>query len=260
LELHEPAEGIVASPAGIPSTIGANTKSDLVAVKGLGGGYGRKQVVFDVDLHVREGEIVSIVGHNGAGKTTVLRTIYGMLPAIGGKIVYRGEDTTKVFATHNAANGMALIPAERFVFGDLTVKDNLLLGALHVKSAAVREERWKRVHTLFPILAERSAQKAGTMSGGQQRMVSLGLALMSGPRLLMLDEPSLGLAPAVVIEIFSAIRKLADEEGLSVLVLEQNIGQALRIADRFYVMRSGRMILEETNAQMRARKDYWDLF
>jgi branched-chain amino acid transport system ATP-binding protein len=256
LELHEPAKAS-ASPA---ATLASSGNAPLVSAAGLKAGYGRKQVVFDVDLHVGEGEIVSIVGHNGAGKTTTLRTIYGMLPALGGTIMYRGENTTKTFATHNAANGMALIPAERFVFGDLTVKDNLLLGALHTKSAEVRDKRWKRVHELFPILAERSAQKAGTMSGGQQRMVSLGLALMSGPRLLMLDEPSLGLAPAVVIEIFAAIRKLADEEGLSVLVLEQNIGQALRIADRFYVMRSGRIILEETNAQMRARKDYWELF
>jgi len=238
----------------------ANRKPDLVTVSGLQAGYGRKTVVFDVNLHVGEGEIVSIVGHNGAGKTTTLRTIYGMLPAIGGTITYRGENTTKAFATQNSARGMSLIPSERFVFGDLTVKDNLLLGSLHEKSAAARDLRWKRVHELFPILAERSSQKAGTMSGGQQRMVSLGLALMSGPKLLMLDEPSLGLAPAVVIEIFAAIRKLADDEGLSVLILEQNIGQALRIADRFYVMRSGRVILEETNAQMRARKEYWDLF
>jgi branched-chain amino acid transport system ATP-binding protein len=252
LELHDP----VTAAAGATSA----AKAPLVKVEKLRAGYGRKQVVFDVDLHVGKGEIVSIVGANGAGKTTTLRTIYGMLPALGGTITYRGENTTKAFATQNASRGMSLIPAERFVFGDLTVKDNLLLGALHEKSQAVKDKRWKRVHELFPILAERTAQKAGTMSGGQQRMVSLGLALMSGPKLLMLDEPSLGLAPAVVIEIFSAIRKLADSEGLSVLILEQNIGQALRIADRFYVMRSGRIILEETNAQMKARKEYWDLF
>jgi branched-chain amino acid transport system ATP-binding protein len=253
LELHD-------TPSAATPGQTTDKRPDLVSVSGLKAGYGRKEVVFDVDLHVREGEIVSVVGHNGAGKTTTLKTIYGMLPALGGTITYRGEDTTKSFATQNNARGMSLIPSERFVFGDLTVKDNLLLGSLHEKSAQAREERWKRVHELFPILAERSAQKAGTMSGGQQRMVSLGLALMSGPKLLMLDEPSLGLAPAVVIDIFGAVRKLADETGLSVLILEQNIGQALRIADRFYVMRSGRIILEETNAQMRARKEYWDLF
>ena len=253
MELHDTVKSA-------PPAQTTDRRPDLVSVSGLKAGYGRKEVVFDVDLHVREGEIVSVVGHNGAGKTTTLKTIYGMLPALGGTITYRGENTTKSFCTQNNARGMSLIPAERFVFGDLTVKDNLLLGSLHEKSAQAREERWKRVHELFPILAERSAQKAGTMSGGQQRMVSLGLALMSGPKLLMLDEPSLGLAPAVVIDIFGAVRKLADETGLSVLILEQNIGMALRVADRFYVMRSGRIILEETNAQMRARKEYWDLF
>ena len=160
MELHEPANA-----AAVP----AAAKPDLIQVEKLRAGYGRKQVVFDVDLHVREGEIVSIVGANGAGKTTTLKTIYGMLPPLGGTVTYRGENTTRDFATQNAARGMSLIPAERFVFGDLTVRDNLLLGALHEKSNVVRESRWKRVHDLFPILAERSAQKAGTMSGGQPR-------------------------------------------------------------------------------------------
>jgi branched-chain amino acid transport system ATP-binding protein len=238
----------------------AATRPTVVRLSKLGGGYGRKQVVFDVDMTLGEGEIVAIVGHNGAGKTTTLATIFGMIPAMNGKIEYRGEDVTHGKPRQNVQRGMSLIPAERFVFPDLTVRENLQLGAVHEKSSAVREERMQRVRKLFPILEERLDQKAGTMSGGQQRMVSLGLALMSGPRLLMLDEPSLGLAPAVVIELFSTIRRIATEEGLSVLLLEQNIGQTLRIADRFYVMRSGRVILEETAAQMGARKDYWDLF
>jgi branched-chain amino acid transport system ATP-binding protein len=123
-----------------------------------------------------------------------------------------------------------------------------------------RDERLELVYRLFPILRERSQQLAGTMSGGQQRMVSLGLALMSGPKLLMLDEPSLGLAPSVVQQIFDTVRHLADQEGLSVLLLEQNVAQALRIVDRVYVMRSGRVILEETVEQMRQRDSYWDLF
>ena len=249
----------VTAPAAHKNGVGG-AKTTVVRTTGLGGGYGRKQVVFDVDLHVEEGEIVAIVGHNGAGKTTTLATIFGMIHAFGGKIEYRGENVTRGRARQNVKRGMSLIPAERFVFPDLTVRENLLLGAVHEKNAEMREQRMARVKQLFPILAERAEQRAGTMSGGQQRMVSLGLALMSGPKLLMLDEPSLGLAPAVVIELFAAIRKLADEEGLSVLLLEQNIGQTLRIADRFYVMRSGRMILEETAEQMKQRKEYWDLF
>jgi branched-chain amino acid transport system ATP-binding protein len=238
----------------------STARANVVRASGLCAGYGRKQVVFDVDLKLDEGEIVAIVGHNGAGKTTTLATIFGMIPAFGGTIEYLGQDVSHAKPRQNVQRGMSLIPAERFVFPDLTVRENLLLGAVHEKSSDVRNKRLERVKKLFPILDERSEQKAGTMSGGQQRMVSLGLALMSGPKLLMLDEPSLGLAPAVVIELFNAIRRIATEEGLSVLLLEQNIGQTLRIADRFYVMRSGRMILEETAAQMAARKDYWDLF
>jgi branched-chain amino acid transport system ATP-binding protein len=226
----------------------------------LQGGYGRKQVVFDASFYVKRGEVVSIVGHNGAGKTTVLKTIFGMLPTMGGKVSFNGEDVTTSSASANVKRGMSLIPAERFVFGNLSVNENLKLGALHVKEATKTEERRKAVLSQFPILVERNAQLAGTMSGGQQRMVSLGLALMSGPKLLLLDEPSLGLAPSIVIEIFQTIKRLAENEGLSVLILEQNIGQALRIADRFYAMRSGRIFLEETAAQMKARTDYWDLF
>lgn len=242
------------SPNGQPAA------GTLLELRSLYAGYGRKQVVFHVDLHVGVGEIVTIIGHNGAGKTTTLKTVFGMLPAQGGHIVYQGEDVTAANCRHNVLAGMSLIPSERFVFADLTVRDNLRLGGLHEKSAAVRDERMARVHSMFPILAERGSQLAGTMSGGQQRMLSLGVAVMSGPRLLMLDEPSLGLAPSLVQEIFDSIRGLATNEGLSVLLLEQNVGQALRITDRAYVMRSGRIILEETAEQMRARDQYWDLF
>jgi branched-chain amino acid transport system ATP-binding protein len=145
------------------------------------------------------------------------------------------------------------------VFPDLTVRDNLLLGAAGLADDDRLKALFAKVYELFPILDERSKQLAGTMSGGQQRMVSLGLAMMSEPRMLMLDEPSLGLAPAIVEQIFAAVHDLA-AEGVSVLLLEQNVGQALRITDRSYVMRSGRIILEETTEQMLARESYWDLF
>ena len=233
---------------------------DLLVLSGLQAGYGRKHVVFDVDLHLRAGEIVTIIGHNGAGKTTTLKTIFGMLPALGGTVTYRGNDVTHSSCRRNVLGGMSYIPAERFVFSDLSVLDNLRLGAMHEKSSEARDRRRSRVHEMFPLLQERATQRAGTMSGGQQRMLSLGLAMMSEPKLLLLDEPSLGLAPALVAEIFDGVRRLADEEGLTVLLLEQNVGQALRIADRAYVMRAGRIILEETADQMRQRPDYWDLF
>jgi len=232
----------------------------LLELDRLQAGYGRKQVVFDVDMHVEPGEIVGVLGHNGSGKSTTIKTVLGVMPALGGKVIYQGGDVTKAGSRHNVRAGMALIPSERFVFQDLTVIDNLLLGGANDPDADRRAKRLELVYELFPILEERSDQAAGTMSGGQQRMVSLGIALMSHPKLLMLDEPSLGLAPAVVQSIFDTVRKLADTEGLSVLLLEQNVAQALRIVDRVYVMRSGRIILEETVAQMRARDSYWDLF
>lgn len=245
-EAHAPAADLAASP--------------LLEVRGLQAGYGRKHVVFDVDLVVNRGEIVTVLGHNGAGKTTTLRTVFGMLPPMGGHIHYDGDDITGSSCRRNVMRGMSLIPSERFVFGDLSVRENLSLGALHERSGDERDQRRQRVVQLFPILDERGGQRAGTMSGGEQRMLSLGLAMMAGPRLLLLDEPSLGLAPALVIEIFDRIRRLADEEGVSVLLLEQNVGQALRIASRAYVMRSGRVILEESTDEMRKRENYWDLF
>ena len=227
----------------------------------MSGGYGRKQVVFDVSIHVGPGEIVSVIGHNGGGKTTTLKTIFGMLPLQSGEIRYQGRDISRSSCRQNVKNGMLYIPSERFIFGELTVLDNLRMGGLYqVDRPKQKRDRMARVHELFPILAERSSQKAGTMSGGQQRMLSLGLALMAGPKLLLLDEPSLGLAPALVADIFSRVKALSEQDGLSVLVLEQNVGQVLKVANRVYVMRNGRIFLEETADEMRARESYWDLF
>jgi branched-chain amino acid transport system ATP-binding protein len=235
------------------------TAAPRLAVRQLTCSYGRKRVAFDVDLHVEAGEVVSLFGHNGAGKTTLIKNVLGAYQPTSGSVHYDGEDITGSSPRSNVQRGMALIPSERFVFGDLTVHDNLLLGAAGLKDEDRLKALLAKVYQLFPILDERSKQLAGTMSGGQQRMVSLGLAMMSQPRLLLLDEPSLGLAPAIVEQIFATVHDLA-AEGVSVLLLEQNVGQALKITDRSYVMRSGRIILEETTEQMLARESYWDLF
>jgi branched-chain amino acid transport system ATP-binding protein len=239
---------------------GTKPADPLLSLENLSTGYGKVRVVFDVSMHVNQGEVVGVLGHNGSGKSTTMKSVLGVLPAMGGKVIYEGADVTKRGSRLNVKHGMALIPSERFVFQDLSVLDNLLLGGGNDPDSARRAKRLELVYELFPILKERSGQAAGTMSGGQQRMVSLGIALMAHPKLLMLDEPSLGLAPSVVQQIFDVVRHLAATEGLSVLLLEQNVGQALRIVDRVYVMRSGRILLEETVEQMKARESYWDLF
>ena len=233
---------------------------DMLVVDGLFAGYGRKQVVFDVSFHVAPGEVVALFGHNGSGKSTTIRTVHGMLAPQQGTVTFMGKNVTGHGTRQNVRAGMAMVPSERFVFPDLSVLDNLLLGGANEPNPALRQTRTEQVYELFPILKERGAQLAGTLSGGQQRMCSLGLLLIAGPKLLMLDEPSLGLAPAVVEQIFYAVRDLARQEGLGVLLLEQNVAQALKIIDRAYVMRAGRVILEETVEQMKARDSYWDLF
>jgi branched-chain amino acid transport system ATP-binding protein len=230
----------------------------LLEVNGLQAGYGRRPVLFDVDLHIGVGEIVAMFGHNGAGKTTTLNSIFGRIRSSAGTVQFAGEDITHGKGIANVGRGMTLIPAEQFVFGDLTVLDNLKLGAFG--NAAEMDQRMTQVYELFPILEERTKQLAGTMSGGQQRMLSVGLALMTGPKLLLLDEPSLGLSPALVQQMMAAIGRLAHEQQLSVLMVEQNVVQTLGVVDRAYFMRGGRIILEEPAEALKGRDSYWDLF
>lgn len=232
----------------------------LLEVSELSSSYGRRQVVFDVSLQVRPGEAIAILGHNGAGKTTTLKTIFGLMSPTKGTVTYRGRDVGRMSCLERVREGLFFVPAQRFVFSDLSVFDNLRLGAQSDKSGDAVAERLESVHALFPILSERHGQIAGTMSGGQQRILSIGMALMSDPKLMLLDEPSLGLAPAVYQQITEVLRELIASRGLSVVLLEQNVIQALALADRTYVMRSGRIILEESAEDMRARGEWWDLF
>ena len=229
-------------------------------VSELRAGYGKRPVTFSVDLAVGQGEVVALFGHNGAGKTTTLKAIFGTVQPMAGKVRFGGADITGAACAGNVKRGLTLIPAENFVFAELSVLDNLRLGAHLEPSSDVVARRLARAYEIFPILEERGDQLAGTMSGGQQRMLSIAIALMSGPRLLLLDEPSLGLSPALVKQMMSVIGTLARDEGLSVLLVEQNVAQTLPVVDRAYFMRSGRMILEESSAELRKRSNFWDLF
>jgi branched-chain amino acid transport system ATP-binding protein len=249
-----------AQTAAAAATGSANGRATLLKVRGLSAGYGRRQVIFDVDFSVGEREIVTILGHNGAGKTTTLKSIFGLIRPLSGSVVYGGHEIAGRPPADNVREGMSFTPPERYVFPDLSVLNNLRLGGISEKSEERKQERLERICEMFPVLKQRFKQLAGTMSGGEQRMVALGIALMGGPRLMLLDEPSLGLAPSVVEQLMDAVRKLTDEQGISVILLEQNVAMALNHADRAYIMRSGRMILEEPADAMRARGHWWDLF
>jgi branched-chain amino acid transport system ATP-binding protein len=231
----------------------------LLHVQGLSAGYGRRTVVSDISFHVERGEIVAVFGHNGAGKTTTLRTVFGFQQARSGTVTFKGQNITNMPCAQKVSRGITFVPAEQFVFPDMSVLDNLRLGG-HGGGGRTMAERLTAVYETFPLLDERTAQLAGTMSGGQQRMLSIGIALMAEPELVLLDEPSLGLAPAMVQTVNNALRELTDRYSVSIVLLEQNVRQTLQIADRAYVMRSGRIILEESAEQMLQRGQWWDLF
>jgi branched-chain amino acid transport system ATP-binding protein len=232
----------------------------LLDVQGVVTGYGRKQVTFDVSLRVGAGEIVALMGHNGAGKTTTLKVIAGLLPLWSGRILFDGAPIGDASSAVRVRRGLSLVPQERFVFTDLSVAENLALGAFSVADPSVAAAQREKVLALLPVLAERQKQLAGTLSGGEQRMLSLGMVLMRQPRVLLLDEPSLGLAPMLVERIMETVQTISRRDNLTVLLVEQNVQHAVAIAQRVYVMRTGRVLLEETGAAMAARGQWWDLF
>jgi branched-chain amino acid transport system ATP-binding protein len=216
----------------------------MLELRGVHSGYGHTEVLRGVDLFVEQGEMVALIGSNGAGKSTLLRTYVGLLRTTGGDILLSGSSIRGVTPERLIRRGVALVPEGRLLFGPMSVTENLELGAYGrgLGGAALRESL-SRVFCLFPVLAERATQRADTLSGGEQQMLAVGRALMSGPTLLLLDEPSLGLAPKVIAEIFSALDELRNE-GMTILLVEQDARLALKRADRGYVMRTGRIALE----------------
>jgi branched-chain amino acid transport system ATP-binding protein len=229
----------------------------MLRVRNLDAGYGKLAVLRRVSLHVKPGEIVTIIGANGAGKTTLLKTITGLIKARSGDIVFDNSDLGRTPAEKVVAAGCSLVPEGRQVFATMPVKENLLLGG-YVRfrrgdGHGVAQDL-ERIYSFFPVLREREHQLAGTLSGGEQQMLAIGRALMARPRLLMLDEPSMGLAPLIVKEIFGIIGKLRDE-GTTVLLVEQNARSALKIANRGYVLETGRIILEGEAEDLLANRD-----
>lgn len=220
----------------------------MLQVQNLSTHYGAICAVDNASLQVNQGEIVSLIGSNGAGKTSLLMTICGTPRASGGKVFYEGEDITQMSTHHIMRKGIAVSPEGRRIFSDLTVTENLQMGGFFLDKVAI-EAGIEHVFGLFPRLRERAGQRAGTMSGGEQQMLAIGRALMSKPRLLLLDEPTLGLAPLVIAQIFEIIQTIR-AAGVTVFLVEQNANRALQIADRGYVLETGKVVLEDTGANL----------
>jgi len=219
------------------------THETLLELTDVTARYGDVQVLWGVSFTVREAEIATLIGANGAGKTTTLKTVSGVVRSTTGRIVFGGERIDRLPSHEIAARGIAHVPEGRRLFPLMSVKENLELGAITKEARRARAESFERVFALFPQLKDRESQMAGTLSGGEQQMVAIARGLMARPRLLILDEPSLGLAPIVVREMFEIIRTI-NREGITVLLVEQNVQQSLKLADRAYVLENGRVVLE----------------
>ena len=229
----------------------------MLEVKGISTFYKYIQALHDVSLVVNEGEIVSLVGANGAGKTTLLNSISGIVPPREGQITLAGQETMGLSAEEIVGLGISQVPEQRQIFGDLTVYDNLLLGAylrLRRREKTAVKQDIERMFTLFPILKERRKQHAGTLSGGEQQMLAIARGLMARPKVLLLDEPSLGLAPLLVLEIFDVLCRLR-EEGTTILLVEQNARAALEISDRAYVLETGHIVLSGDAQELIANEE-----
>jgi len=224
--------------------------SVLLEVRQLRAGYGRAEVLRGIDLAVGRGEIVALLGSNGAGKSTLNNTVCGIVPAWSGQVVLDGRDLTRAHYREIVQAGLIQVPEGRRIFPNLSVRENLELGAF-ARGRAGRARNLERALTLFPRLRERTTQRAGTMSGGEQQMLAIGRALMAEPVLLILDEPSLGLSPRLVEELFALIARL-NEDGLTVMLVEQNVGQSLDIADRAYVLENGSVRFSGSPAELLA--------
>jgi branched-chain amino acid transport system ATP-binding protein len=224
--------------------------SEVLSVQNVDVRYGDNQAIWDCSLTINRGEVVALFGGNGAGKTTLLRAISRLVDVSAGRIAFFGNDLLRIEAHELPQLGLTHVPEGRHVFPQMTVQENLELGAYPTRLRLARKERMEGVFDLFPVLKERRGSLAGVLSGGQQQMLAIGRGLMADPTLLMLDEPSLGLAPAVVATLFDAIRKIKSR-GVTVLLVEQNVWDALELADRYYLIASGRIVSSDIPEKLR---------
>ncbi|ROQ01836.1 amino acid/amide ABC transporter ATP-binding protein 2 (HAAT family) [Stella humosa] len=232
----------------------------MLEATAIGAGYGRKQIVHGVDLTVGQGEILLVLGHNGAGKTTLMRSLFGLLPPTAGRIRYEGRDIAGRSPAQNVADGIAFIPQGHGIFRTLSVRDNLDLGAFVEPDKSLLPERLESIYRMFPILKERASQIGGTLSGGQQQMLAIGMALMHAPRLVILDEPSIGLAPNLVDKVMEAIAFINRTMGTTILMVEQNVKYSLPIASRVAVLKTGRKIYDGPPDPLHDRVELMKLF
>jgi branched-chain amino acid transport system ATP-binding protein len=226
----------------------------LLQLSGINTYYGQIHILDNLSLNVGEGELVSLLGGNASGKSTTLKTILGLVQPATGSVEFAGEEVTGRSTSYRIGRGMAIVPENRRLFAPMTVLENLEMGAYLTKNGQGRKEDFERVYGLFPLLHERRHQLAGTLSGGEQQMVAMGRALMSHPKLLLMDEPSMGLAPILVERSFEIIQQV-NESGVAMLVVEQNANMALSIADRGYVLSTGRLVLEGPAKELLAHED-----
>jgi branched-chain amino acid transport system ATP-binding protein len=230
-----------------------NGADPLLQLEGVNTYYGSIHILSDSNLYVGKGELVCLLGGNASGKSTTLKTILGLVRPRTGTVTFAGEDVTNVPTSHRIKRGLAIVPENRRLFGPMTVLENLEMGS-YLRPKADLKEEFERVYTLLPLLYERRAQLAGTLSGGEQQMVAMGRALMSKPRLLLMDEPSMGLAPVLVERSFEIIQQV-HESGVAMLIVEQNANVSLSIADRGYVLSTGRIVLEGKASELIENED-----
>ena len=231
-----------------------NGGPDLLRLRNIDTYYGQIHILENVELYVGQGELVSLLGGNASGKSTTLKTILGLVRPRSGAVEFRGEEITDRSTSYRIQRGMAIVPENRRLFGPMSVLENLEMGAFLNKDSKGRKEDFERVYTLFPLLYERRNQLAGTLSGGEQQMVAMGRALMARPKLLLMDEPSMGLAPILVERSFEIIQQV-HESGVAMLVVEQNANMALSIADRGYVLSTGRLVLSGPAKELLQHED-----